>query len=130
MAQRLFPTLTEPLRSREEIRALIDDPAAWRALFEEPLSELLERTFSSDLLRGIVCTDAAIGTFAPAADTELRQNRCFLYHVIGNGTGEWDVPVGDGRLGGQLAEAPERAGVELFTGAEVISVDRRGDGPR
>ena len=24
----------------------------------------------------------------------LRQNRCFLYHVIGNGTGDWDVPVG------------------------------------
>ena len=45
-------------------------------------------------MRGIVLTDATIGTFAPADDPLLRQNRCFLYHVIGNGTGRWDVPVG------------------------------------
>ena len=27
-------------------------------------------------------------------DPSLVQNRCFLYHLIGNGTGEWRVPVG------------------------------------
>ena len=38
------------------------------------------------------------------ADASLRQNRCFLYHVIGNGTGAWDVPVGGmGALTDELA---------------------------
>ena len=46
-------------------------------------------TFTSDLVRGVIVTDALIGTFADAHDTTLVQNRCFLYHVIG----------GDGRLG-------------------------------
>ena len=45
-------------------------------------------------MRGVVLTDALIGTFADAHDPSLRQNRCFLYHVIGGGTGDWDVPVG------------------------------------
>ena len=55
---------------------------------------MLEGAFDSDLARGIVATDALIGTFADTDDTQLRQNRCFLYHVIGDGTGRWDVPVG------------------------------------
>ena len=45
-------------------------------------------------MRGIVATDGLIGTFASLDDPGLVQNRCFLYHVIGNGTGRWDVPVG------------------------------------
>ena len=80
IAERIFPTLTEPLRSREEFRRLLVDDVAWNAVFEAPLSELIERTFDSDLTRGTVLTDALIGTFAPADDPLLRQNRCFLYH--------------------------------------------------
>ena len=53
-ATRLFPTLTEPLRSREQLRRLVDDDASGRMLFEQPLSEALERTFESDLVRGVV----------------------------------------------------------------------------
>ena len=53
---------------------------------------------------GSSLTDALIGTFAGAHEASLRQNRCFLYHVIGNGTGAWDVPVGGmGALTGELA---------------------------
>lgn len=123
VAERVFPTLTEPLRSREELRRLIADDAAWNALFEEPLSELLERTFASDPARGTVLTDALIGTFAPADDPLLRQNRCFVYHVIGNGTGSWDVPVGGmGALSGALAAAARGAGAQLRTRAEVVAV--------
>jgi phytoene dehydrogenase-like protein len=123
VAQRVFPTLTEPLRPRAELRRLIDDDLAWQALFEEPLAVLLERTFESDLLRGVVCTDAAIGTFAPADDPLLRQNRCFLYHVIGNGTGRWDVPVGGmGALSGELASLARDAGAEIRTRSEVVAI--------
>jgi phytoene dehydrogenase-like protein len=122
-AQRLFPTLTEPLRSREELRDIVDDEVAWRMLFEQPLSEELEFTFRSDLVRGVVLTDALIGTFAPADDPGLRQNRCFIYHVIGNGTGRWDVPVGGmGALTDALVAASRDAGAQTRTGAEVVSI--------
>ncbi|MGI8863549.1 MAG: phytoene desaturase family protein [Solirubrobacteraceae bacterium] len=123
LAKRLFPTLTQPLRSRDAFRRLADDEAIWSALIERPLSEVLERTFSSDVIRGVVLTDALIGTFAAAGDPALRQNRCFLYHVIGNGTGRWDVPIGGmGQLTGGLVECARAAGAEIRTDAEVSSI--------
>jgi phytoene dehydrogenase-like protein len=120
VAERVFSTLTEPLRSREEMRRLLDDDPAWGALFEEPLSEVVQRSFADDLARGTVLTDALIGTFAPADDPLLRQNRCFLYHVVG---GPWNVPVGGmGALSGALADAARQAGATLVTRAEVASI--------
>src|SRR5947209_11894031 len=120
VAERVFGTLTEPLRSRQDMRRLIDDDTAWSALFETPLSEVLERTFDSDVVRGTVLTDGLIGTFAPADDPLLRQNRCFLYHVVG---GPWDVPVGGmGAVSGALAAAARGAGAELVTVADVTSI--------
>ena len=124
VGERLFPTLTEPLRSRAEMRRILDDDAAWDALFETPLSALLERSFDCDLARGTVLTDALIGTFAPADDPELRQNRCFLYHVIG---GSWDVPVGGmGALTAALGDAARSAGAELLTGTEAVAITTDG----
>jgi phytoene dehydrogenase-like protein len=121
IAQRAFPTLTKPLRSRERFRRAIGDDALWNALFETPLSELIERSFADDLTRGTVLTDALIGTFAPADDPLLRQNRCFFYHVVG---GPWNVPVGGmGALSCALAGAARSAGAELVTGAEVIAIE-------
>jgi phytoene dehydrogenase-like protein len=122
VADRLFRSLTEPLRSAAEMRRLVGD-AAWNALFVEPLSELLEREIDDDEERGVALTDGLIGTFAPADDPELRQNRCFLYHVTGNGTGSWDVPVGGmGALSEALARAALRAGVVVRTDSPVVSV--------
>ena len=43
IARAVAPTLTQPLRSREELRALVGDDDAWKSVFERPLSELLER---------------------------------------------------------------------------------------
>ena len=125
----VFPTLTEPLRSRAQLRALIDDDAAWAALFDEPLGETLSRVFRDDLIAGVVLTDALIGTFARAGDGGLAQNRCFLYHVIGDGTGEWKVPVGGmGALSAALAAAAHAAGAELRTRAEVLRLEPAADG--
>ena len=59
---------------------------------ETPLGTVLEFYFKDDLVRGVVLTDGLIGTFCSAHD--LQANICFLYHLIGNGTGEWKVPVG------------------------------------
>ncbi len=123
VARALAPTLLEPLRSRDEVRALVGDPLAWEAVFERPLSEMLERLVPDDVTRGIVGTDALIGTFAALDDPSLQQNRCFLYHVIGNGTGDWDIPVGGmGALTDALVRAAREAGAELRPGAEVTGL--------
>ncbi|MGN6131238.1 MAG: phytoene desaturase family protein, partial [Nocardioidaceae bacterium] len=87
------PTLLEPLRTRREMRGLVDDQT-WDYLVEEPIGQVIEKRFADDTVRGVVATDALIGTFASLDDPSLRQNICFTYHVIGGGTGEWRVPVG------------------------------------
>ncbi|MGW5129145.1 phytoene desaturase family protein [Streptomyces sp. NPDC004069] len=123
LARSVFPTLTEPLPTREELRRRVDDEEAWRTLFEEPIGVAVEDRFGDDLVRGVVLTDALIGTFADAHDPSLAQNRCFLYHVIGGGTGDWDVPVGGmGALTDALAAAARRAGAVIATGHEATRV--------
>ncbi|WP_035796852.1 phytoene desaturase family protein [Kitasatospora mediocidica] len=123
VAERVFPSLTEPLPSRSELRRRVSDPAAWEALFERPLGESVEQHFADDLVRGVVLTDALIGTFTHAHDPSLRQNRCFLYHVIGGGTGDWDVPIGGmGALTDALADAARAAGARILTGCEVTAI--------
>lgn len=123
LARSLFPTVTEPLLTRSEARAALGDDRSWDAFIERPVGETIERTFSSDLVRGVVLTDGLIGTFAPNFDPALDLNRCFLYHVIGNGTGDWDVPVGGmGAVTGELYSAARAAGADIVTGAEVTSV--------
>jgi phytoene dehydrogenase-like protein len=123
VAEQVFPTLTEPLPSRAALERRIGDPAAWEALFERPLGETVEATFDDDTVRGVVLTDALIGTFTHAHDPSLRQNRCFLYHVIGGGTGDWDVPIGGmGAFTDALAGAARAAGAEIVTGAEVTGI--------
>ncbi|MBX7550782.1 NAD(P)/FAD-dependent oxidoreductase [Streptomyces sp. tea 10] len=128
VAERVFPTLTEPLPTRDELRRRVDDETAWRALFEEPIGVAVEEDFADDLVRGVVLTDALIGTFADAHDPSLVQNRCFLYHVIGGGTGAWDVPVGGmGALTDALAAAARSAGAELRTGHEAVRIATDGE---
>ncbi|MGX1481411.1 phytoene dehydrogenase-like protein [Streptomyces griseus] len=127
VAERVFPTLTEPLPSREDLRARLDDADAWRALFEEPIGVAVEENFADDLVRGVVLTDALIGTFADAHDPSLIQNRCFLYHVIGNSTGDWDVPVGGmGALTDALADAARAAGAEIRVLHEATRIETDG----
>ncbi|MEU8899210.1 NAD(P)/FAD-dependent oxidoreductase [Nocardia sp. NPDC048505] len=124
MAERVFPTLTQPLPTRAELARRIDDPALWEAIFERPLGETIEATFTDDTVRGVVLTDALIGTFTHAHDPSLLQNRCFLYHVIGGGTGDWDVPIGGmGALTDALASAARSAGAEIVTGCAVSAIE-------
>src|SRR5207244_13068367 len=95
-------------------------------LVEEPLGLAVERYLTNDLLRGVVFTDAKIGLLTHPHDETLLQNRCFIYHVIGNRTGEWKVPVGCmGRLASEVERGAGQHGVETRTAAEVcqLSVD-------
>ncbi len=127
LAERLWPTLLEPLRDADAMRSLVGDDELWRALTERPLGSLVRETFADDVVRGVVATDGLIGTFADLDDPGLAQNVCFLYHLVGGGTGDWDVPVGGmGAVTDALAMAAVRAGAVVTTGAEVVSVS--GDG--
>ncbi|MFJ8896321.1 phytoene desaturase family protein [Leifsonia sp. NPDC102414] len=127
LAQSLWPTVTEPLLTRSEAKALVGDDELWSSIFERPIGELIESRISNDLVRGVVATDALIGTFASVSDASLAQNRCFLYHVIGQGTGQWDVPVGGmGTVTGELARAAREAGARIVTDAEVTSISPEG----
>jgi len=124
VAEAVFPSLTEPLLSAADLRARVGDDGAWAALIERPIGELIEECLADDVVRGIALTDALIGTFAGAHDPDLRQNRCFLYHVIGNGTGHWDVPVGGmGAVTDALRDAALAAGAELRCGAEATAIE-------
>jgi phytoene dehydrogenase-like protein len=128
MARALFPTVTEPLLTRSEARRALGDSTLWDSLIENPIGTTIADTFGDDLVRGVVLTDALIGTFAPNVDPTLAGNRCFLYHVIGNGTGNWDVPVGGmGAVSGELLDAARRAGAEVVTGAEVLGISPDGE---
>ncbi len=128
LGRAVFPTMTEPLPTADEIRAAVGDDELWESLTTRPLGDLLRRSFESDLVRGIVLTDGLIGTFSTSDDPSLAQNRCFLYHVIGGGTGDWDVPVGGmGAVTKELERVALEAGADIFVGVEVMSISPDGD---
>ena len=104
---------------------------AWRSLVEEPLGAAIERYLKNDLVRGLVFTDAKIGVLTHPHDLSLLQNRCFIYHLIGNKTGEWKVPVGGmGAVARELEQAARNAGAEMLTNVELRSArpGREADG--
>ena len=130
----LWPTLTEPLRTRAAMHRHVvaaggeGAAGAWAAMTEHPIGTAISDAVSSDLVRGVVATDALIGTFARLDEESLEQNICFLYHLLGGGTGVWDVPVGGmGAVSGALAAAAERHGAEILTGAEVVALSADGE---
>lgn len=126
LAHVVAPTLLEPLPTDAQVRDRVD-PGIWRDVVTTPLGATIERRFRDDTVRGVVATDALIGTFASLHDPSLIQNRCFLYHLIGNATGEWRVPVGGmGAVTDALAKAATEAGAEIVTGAGVSAI--RADG--
>lgn len=126
-AAEVFPSLLEPLVSVEEMKSRVSEED-WRDFVERPLGEVIEATFDDDVLRGVVLTDGLIGTFAAAHDSSLHQNICFLYHVIGQGTGQWDVPIGGmGAITAQLADRVREAGGDILTGAEVTGINVEND---
>ena len=128
IARTLFPTVTDPLLRRAAVRERLRDDGLWQELIERPLGGMLRTSLATDLARGIALTDGLIGTFSSADDESLRQNRCFVYHVIGGGTGDWDVPIGGmGRVSAELERAARAGGADLRTGAEVTAVNPDGE---
>src|SRR2546421_9974244 len=127
-AEQAWDTMLEPLVSKEDMKRQFDGDEvsreAWRSLAEEPLGRALERYLQNDLVRGLVLTDAKVGVFTHPHDPSLLQNRCFLYHLIGNKTGEWKVPVGGmGAVASELETSARKAGAEFLTNVDLEDVD-------
>jgi phytoene dehydrogenase-like protein len=128
LAEAVAPTLMQPLPLERDVRALVDE-RIWNEVVTEPLGRAITARFGDDVVRGVVATDALIGTFASLDDESLVQNRCFLYHLVGNGTGEWRVPIGGmGAVTDALAKAAVEAGAEIVTGAGVGAITPGPDG--
>src|SRR5882757_6762080 len=133
-AEKVWDTMLEPLIAKADLRRRfdVDDASreAWRVLVEEPLGLAIERYLQNDLVRGLVLTDAKVGLFTHPHDPSLVQNRCFLYHLIGNKTGEWKVPVGGmGGVARELEEAARRSGAEFLTGIRISALGLNGKSP-
>ena len=71
LTEALWPTMTSPLLARSEARSLAARAGAaeaWEAMIEHPIGEAISKELGNDLVRGVVLTDALIGTFARADD--------------------------------------------------------------
>jgi phytoene dehydrogenase-like protein len=129
LAEDLAPTLTEPLLAADDVARRLRDPRLWHDLRERPLADVVADHLTDDVVRGVALTDGLIGTFADLHAADGLAGRCFLYHLIGNGTGRWRVPIGGmGAVSGAMAAAARRGGAEVVTRATVRSLDPRADG--
>lgn len=120
----VWPSLTEPLVSREEMKDRMKGggESAWESLIEEPVGNVIERMISNDLVRGLIFTDGRIGVPTYPQDPSLIQNRSFLYHIVGQGTGEWKVPVGGmGSLVEDLVRVAKQTGRVTFATRALVS---------
>jgi phytoene dehydrogenase-like protein len=126
-AKRIAPFMLQPLLTRQELKAQIAMDKVWDYLIEKPIGEEIERRFKSDVVKGVVLTDALIGTFVSAHD--IQANICFLYHLIGNGTGEWKVPEGGmGEIVTELQRVASNYGAHIQTDSDVVKIEEFDDG--
>ena len=122
LAKRIAPAMLQPLKSAQDLKSEVGLPETWNYLMERPIGEVIRERFSDDIVRGVALTDGLIGTFVSADD--LQANRCFLYHLIGNGTGQWRVPQGGmGALVIELKRVAMAAGVEILLNSRVNEIE-------
>lgn len=116
-AQKFAPSMLQPLMTRTQMRTYVGMDEVWNYMIEEPIGQVIESRFKNDLVRGVVLTDALIGTFVNSH--QVQANICFLYHLIGNGTGQWRVPQGG--MGALIREL-ERIAISHGTTIQLNSV--------
>jgi len=122
LAKVIAPTLLKPLPTKDELKKQLNDDQIWKIMIEQSLGKTLDEYFKNDLVKGVVLTDGLIGTFTSAY--EMQTNICFLYHLIGNGTGEWKVPQGGmGALVSELENKAISLGVEIKVNSNVKSIN-------
>lgn len=130
-SEKIWDSFLEPLRGKTTWEKQFNTPEeriAWKAIIEEPIGNFIESHVQDDILRGVLLTDAKIGAFTHAHDLSLLQNRTFLYHIVGNKTGEWRVPVGGmGAVVEVIKNAALKAGAQLLSEAPVTHLQLGND---
>ena len=125
-AARSAPSMLQPLMTRSQMRKSIEMDSVWDYMIERPIGEVIEDRFANDLVRGVVLTDALIGTFVNSMS--IQANICFLYHLIGNGVGQWKVPRGGmGALVSELERIARGHGVEIHIDSRVAKIHSSAD---
>lgn len=127
-ARHVWDSLLSPLPSKDDLRRRFESTElgreSWHRLVEEPLGCAIESYLKDDLVRGLVMTDAKVGVLTHPHDPSLLQNRCFIYHLIGNKTGEWKVPVGGmGNVARKLEQTARKQGAEMLTKVALQELD-------
>jgi phytoene dehydrogenase-like protein len=125
-AARSAPSMLQPLITRSQMRKHVGMDSVWNYMIERPIGEVIEQRFSDDLVRGVVLTDALIGTFTDSMS--IQANICFLYHLIGNGVGQWKVPKGGmGALVTELERIARSHGVTIEVNSPVTAIQSTGN---
>jgi len=124
-AVRTAPSMLQPLMTRSQMREHVGMDSVWNYMIERPIGEVIEERFTNDLVRGVVLTDALIGTFTDSMS--IQANICFLYHLIGNGVGQWKVPKGGmGALVTELERIARSHDVEIELNSPVTAIQSTG----
>src|SRR5215210_939727 len=120
VSRQVFTGVDVRLSAYSYLVSLLPDRVVADLGLQVTLADVVADELSHDVVRGVALTDGLIGTHADVHAADGLAGRCFLYHVIGNGTGQWRVPVGGmGAVTGAMALAARSAGAELLTRATV-----------
>ena len=88
-------------------------------------ADFLDWYFENELLKGYLASSGTIGS--KVGPRSQGSGLVLLYHVIGGGTGDWDVPIGGmGHVSAELERAARAAGADLRAGADVTAVSAEG----
>ncbi len=126
LARVVTPTLLSPLPIERTIRGQLE-PRLWDDFIANPLGQTLERRFRDDAVRGMVASEALVGSLVSLDDAALVANRTFLYRAIGTADGR--VPIGGmGAVTATLTRAAEQGGTEILASAGVSRIRAGDDG--
>jgi len=94
-------------------------------IMSAPASKILDRWFESDILKATLATDAVIGAFA--SPMTPGSGYVLFHHVMGEIEGirgAWGYAEGGmGAVSNAIAKCAQKHGAEIFTNAEVGSID-------
>nr|WP_312008290.1 FAD-dependent oxidoreductase [Nocardioides alcanivorans] len=135
VADAVAPTLLDPL---PRVRSLSDqvDPGVWASLIERPLGEVIRQSFTDDTVRGVVATDALIGTFAdldspPWCRTAASSTTSSATAPASGGcpSAEW-VPSPTPLPGQPVPQVPTSGRVPTYAASSSRTMAQRWSGPK